>query len=172
MKDMNAREIYADMNDTLGAHYIGYSTVTKYLTKKSQSMFDMDFEPKIREEDFIDEPILGALEECSFASLRQITKRILIPMSTVRYYLVHPLAYRIRNIRWVPHSPSSSPKQVHVETSQDLLQVLRLAKHHAWKYVVILDEAWFCFSNHFDRIWLPYAELPPSFPKQTIESQN
>jgi hypothetical protein len=34
MKDMNASEIYSDMNDTLGAYCIGYSTVTKYLREK------------------------------------------------------------------------------------------------------------------------------------------
>jgi hypothetical protein len=28
------------------------------------------------------------------------------------------------------------------------------------------------FSNHFDRIWLPHDELPPSFPEQTIASQK
>jgi hypothetical protein len=27
-------------------------------------------------------------------------------------------------------------------------------------------------TNHFDRIWLPYDELPSSFPKQTIASQK
>jgi hypothetical protein len=56
--------------------------------------------------------------------------------------------------------------------SQDPFQVLRLAKHHAWKHIVTLDEAWFYFSNHFDRIWLPHDELPPSFPKQTIAGQK
>jgi hypothetical protein len=35
IKDMNAREIYADMNDTLGADYIGYSIVAKPLRKKA-----------------------------------------------------------------------------------------------------------------------------------------
>jgi hypothetical protein len=34
MNNMNAREIYAGVNDTLGADCIGYSTVTKYLRKK------------------------------------------------------------------------------------------------------------------------------------------
>jgi hypothetical protein len=34
MKDMNAKKISADMNDTLGADCIGHSTVTKYLRKK------------------------------------------------------------------------------------------------------------------------------------------
>jgi hypothetical protein len=56
--------------------------------------------------------------------------------------------------------------------TQDLLQILRSAKHYAWKYIVTLDEAWFYFSNHFDPIWLPQDGLPPSFPKQTIESQK
>jgi hypothetical protein len=133
MKDVNAREIYADLNDTLGTDSIGYSTTTKYLKEKSflKSVLEMDFEPKIKEENFvdenesfIDEAILGALEEFHFSSLRQIAKRILIPMSTVRSHLVNSLGYGIRNIRWVPHSLSSSKKQATVEMSQDLLQVL------------------------------------------------
>jgi hypothetical protein len=36
-------------------------------------MLDTDVEPKIEEENFIDEAILGALEE--FSSLRQIAKK-------------------------------------------------------------------------------------------------
>jgi hypothetical protein len=85
IKDMNAKEIYAGMNDALGGDCIGYSTVRKHLSEKSfsQSMLDTDFEPKIEEDNFIDEPIFGALEECPFSSLRQIAKRILIPLSTV-----------------------------------------------------------------------------------------
>jgi hypothetical protein len=63
MKDINAREIYADISDTLGADDIGYSTVTKHLKGKrfSKSMLDSDFELKIEEENFIDEAVLGAL---------------------------------------------------------------------------------------------------------------
>jgi hypothetical protein len=61
-------------------------------------MLDMDFEPRIEEEHFIDETIFGALKECPFASFYQTAKRILIPMSTVRYHLVNSLGYRIRNI--------------------------------------------------------------------------
>jgi hypothetical protein len=56
--------------------------------------------------------------------------------------------------------------------SQNLVQALQLTKHHAWKYIVTLNEIWFYFSNHFDRIWLPDDELPPSFRKQTIASQK
>jgi hypothetical protein len=51
-------------------------------------MLNTDFEPKIEEENCIDEAILGVLEECPFSSLRQIAKKILIPMSKVRYHLI------------------------------------------------------------------------------------
>jgi hypothetical protein len=54
-------------------------------------MLDTDFEPKIEKNNFIDETILRVLEECPFSSLRQIAKRILIPMSTVRHHLVNSL---------------------------------------------------------------------------------
>jgi hypothetical protein len=93
-------------------------------------------------------------------------------MSMVWYHLVNSLGYRIRNNPWASHSLSSSQNQTRVEISQNFLQVLWLAKHHAWKYIVALDEAWFYFSNHFDRIWLPREELPSSFLKQTIVSQK
>jgi hypothetical protein len=46
-------------------------------------MLDTDFEPKIKKENFIDEAILGALEEFPLSSLRQIVKRILILMRMV-----------------------------------------------------------------------------------------
>jgi hypothetical protein len=112
IKDMNAREIYADMKGTLGTDCIDYSTVKKHLREKSfsKSMLDTDLELKIEDENFIDEAILGALEECAFSSLHQISKIILIPMSPVRYHLVPSLGYRIRNSRWVPHllSPSQN----------------------------------------------------------------
>jgi hypothetical protein len=56
--------------------------------------------------------------------------------------------------------------------NQDLLEVLRLAKHHACKFIVTLDKAWFYLSNHFGRIWRPHDELPPSFPNQMIANQK
>jgi hypothetical protein len=49
MKDVNARDFYAGMSDTLGVDCIGYSTVRKYLREESfsKSMPDTDFESKI-----------------------------------------------------------------------------------------------------------------------------
>jgi hypothetical protein len=85
MKDMNARDFYANMNDTLGSDYICYSTVTKYFREKSfpKPILDTDFKPKIEAEHFIDKAILGAIEECPFSLLRQIAKGILFVMSMI-----------------------------------------------------------------------------------------
>jgi hypothetical protein len=82
---------------------------------------------------FIADPVIAALEECPFSARRQIAKRTFIAMSMVQYHLVNSLGYRIRKIRWVLHSLSSSQKQAPVAMSQNLFQVLRLTKHHAWK---------------------------------------
>jgi hypothetical protein len=105
MKDMSAREIYADMNDTLRADCIGYPTVTKSLKEHgiSKWMLDTDFGPKIEEENFIDEIILAVLEEWPFSSLHQIAKRMLIPMNRVRYDLINSLGYRSRVFHRFPN---------------------------------------------------------------------
>jgi hypothetical protein len=105
IKNMKVREIYADMSGTLGADCIGYSTVMKYLREKvsrSQCLRRISSR-KLKRKISLMKQFLGAFEECPFSSLRQIAKRILIPMSTVRYRLVNSLGYRIRTIRWVPH---------------------------------------------------------------------
>jgi hypothetical protein len=116
-----------------------------------------DFEPKI--------------EECLLSSLHQIAKRILIPMSTVRCHLVNSLGRRIRNIRWVPHSLSSSQNKhvsrwvkVFFKFSREPSTMLGNTLLHSAKPDL--------FSNHFDRIWFPHNELPPSFPRQTNASQK
>jgi hypothetical protein len=134
-------------------------------------MLDTGFAPKIEEENFIDEAILGALEECPFSSLRQIAKRMLIRMSTVQYHLVNSLGYRIRNIRRILHSLVEPKTSVCGDESRYFVnspvsQAPRLEMHCGTGQSLVL------FFKSFDRIWLPYDELRPSFPKQTIASQT
>jgi hypothetical protein len=143
IKDMNAREIYTDMNDTLGADCIGYSTITKYLREKNSWTRCMTgiSSRKLNKKISMMKQFLGLLRNAPFCSLRQIGRRTLIPTRMVQYRLLASLEYRIRNIRWVLHSLIASQKQSRIEISQDLLQVLRLVNNHAWKYIVTLDEA-------------------------------
>jgi hypothetical protein len=115
-------------------------------------------------------PFLQALDEQPFASLRQIAKRALIPMSTVRYRLVNKMTYKLKHCKWVPDRLSEAQKQTRVATSKRLLDLLGSVQHHGWKHFVTLDEAWFDFSNQHEQIWLPDQEDPPTIQRQTINS--
>jgi hypothetical protein len=43
------------------------------------------------------------------------------------------------------------------------LGLLGSVQRQGWKYLVILDEAWFYFSNQHEQIWLPDQEDPTRF---------
>jgi hypothetical protein len=83
---LSAVAIHAEISSVLGEGTIGYSTVTRCLRKQSfaNASHLAPEEPDFGAADTIDNAILQALDEQSFASLRQISKRTLIPMSTVR----------------------------------------------------------------------------------------
>jgi hypothetical protein len=99
MKKLSVTAIHAEINNVLGPSTVAYSTVTRYLRKRN---FDgrsepTPLEPEIEGTDSIDEAILQALDETPFASIRQLAKRILIPMTTIRYHLVTRMGYKLKH---------------------------------------------------------------------------
>jgi hypothetical protein len=108
----------------------------------------------------MDNIILQALDERPFASLPPIAKRILVPMSTVRYRSGSKMAYKLKHCRWVPDALWEAQKQTRVTTSKRLLALLRSIQHQGWKYLITLDKARFYFSNQHEQIWLPEHEDP------------
>jgi hypothetical protein len=119
-----------------------HSTVTRYLRKQSFANASQlaPEEPDLGAADTIDNVILQALDEQPFASLRQIAKRTLIPMSTVRYRLVNKMIYKLKHSKWVPHKLSAAQKQTQVTTSKRLLDPLGSVQHQGCKYLVTLDD--------------------------------
>jgi hypothetical protein len=171
-KHLTAVAIHAEINSVLGESTIGYLTVTRYLRKQSfanASHLALE-EPDLGAADTINNPILQALDEQPFASLCQIAKRTLIPMSTVRYRLVNKMTYKLKHCKRVPHRLSEPQKQTRVATSKCLLDLLGSVQDQGWKYLVTLNEAWFYFSNQYEQIWLPDQEDPPAIQRQTISS--
>jgi hypothetical protein len=134
--DLSTIEIYTEINHVLGEGTIGYSTVTRDLRKHSFAD-SSTLSPEDRESqglDAIDNAILQALDEQPFASLRQITKRILVPISIVRCRLVSKMAYKLKHCTWVLHRLSETQKQARVATLKHLLHSLRSTQHQGWKY--------------------------------------
>jgi hypothetical protein len=100
-KHLSVVAIHAEINSVLGEGTIGYSTVTCYLRKQTSATAShlAPEEPDLGAADTIDSAILQALGEQPFASLRQIAKRTLIPMSTVRYRLVNTMTYKLKHCK-------------------------------------------------------------------------
>ena len=123
MKRLGAHDIHAEINDVLGQGTVGYSTITRYLRKRSfpQSCESAEEKAEIGSCTSIDHAILQALNEQPFASLRQLAKRILIPTTTIRYHLVNRMGYKIKHCKWVPHRLSVAQKQTRVTISRSLL---------------------------------------------------
>jgi hypothetical protein len=142
-KHISAFAIHAEINSVLREGMIGYSTVTHYLRKQSfaNALHLAPEESDLGAVDTIDNVILQALDEQPFASLRQIAKRTLVPMSTVQYRLVNKMIYKLKHCKWVLHRLSGAQKQTRVATSKRLLDLLGPVQHQGWKYLVTLDEA-------------------------------
>jgi hypothetical protein len=151
-KHLSAVAIHAEINGVLGEGAIGYSIVTRYLRKQSigNASHLAPEEPVLGAAGTIGNVFLQALDGEPFASLRRITKRTLIPMSTVRYRLVNKMTYKLKHCKWVPHRLSEAQKQTRVATSKRLLDLLGSVRHQGWKYLVTLDKAWFYFSNQHE----------------------
>jgi hypothetical protein len=113
---------------------------------------------------------MQTLDKQAFASLRQIAKRILVPLSTIRYRLVSKMANKLKHCRWIPHRLWEAQKQTRVTTSKCLLDLLCSIQHHGWKYLIVLDEAWSYFPNQHEEILLMDHEAPPTIECQTISS--
>jgi hypothetical protein len=108
-KGMVLDAIHDDLVRTLGTDPVAYSTVTKYSRSAqfsgrkeatSREALDVEHSP-------VDEAILTALAEFPFpfSSVRELSRRICLPRSTVHHHrhLTQSLRFAVRHLRWVPH---------------------------------------------------------------------
>jgi hypothetical protein len=93
--------------------------------------------------DDFDEPILSALDENPFASVR-LTH---IPATTVYRRLTELLGFTARHLRRLPHALSEEQRARRVELSRALLRILQVQRDRAWHDIVTLDESWFYLST-------------------------
>jgi hypothetical protein len=111
----------------LGEGFVDYSTMTRYFRKRNFA--DSSEELETEESDLIDNATLHTLNKQSVASLQQLIKRILIPMTMVPYHLVNKMEYKLKHYKWVPHKLSTAQKPTRVTESACFLDLLRLIQH-------------------------------------------
>jgi hypothetical protein len=104
MKGMALDAIHHDLARTLGKEAVAYSAVTKYAHSAQFSGRKEAIPPKAPDVEGspVDEAILTALAEFPFSSVRELSRRICLPRSTVHRHLRQSLRFTVRHLRWFP----------------------------------------------------------------------
>jgi DNA-binding transcriptional ArsR family regulator len=176
MKGMSLDAIQDDLVRTLGKYAVVYSTVTKYARSAQFSGRKEATPPETPdvERSPVDEAILTALAEFpfSFLPVRELSRRIYLPRSTVHRHLKQSLRFMVRHLRWVPHLLMAEQEQILVQMAIELLQVLSVQSTRQWHDIVTLDESWiYLFSEH-DLMWTALGEIVVNRKRHTVQSQK
>jgi hypothetical protein len=140
---MSAREVHDDIAATLGPDVVSYSSVTRHLREARFPPSRLKPHPADvqRYLDDSDQDILAAFEDSPFASVRQLSRLIHLPSTTVYRPLTQSLGFVARHLRWVPRALSDAPKGERVNLSRLLLRMLEVQRDRAWHDIVTLDQS-------------------------------
>jgi hypothetical protein len=107
MKWMALDAIHDELVCTLRKDAVAYSTVIKYARSAQFSGRKEATPPEAPdvERSLVDEVILTALAKFPFSSVRELSRRICPPRSTVHRHrrLMQSLRFTVRHFRWIPH---------------------------------------------------------------------
>jgi hypothetical protein len=174
MKGMSLDAIHNNLVRTLGKDAVAYSTVTEY-ARSAQFSGRTEAtppEPPDVKRSPVDEAILAALAEFPFSSVRELSRRICLPRSTVNphRHLTQSLRFTVRHLRWVLHFLTAEQKQIRVQMAIELLQVISVQSARQWHDIVTLDESWiYLFSEH-DLMWTAPGEIVVDTERHTVQS--
>jgi hypothetical protein len=145
MKGMALDVIHDNLVRTLGKNAVAYSTVTKYAGSAQFSGRKEATHPEAPdvERSPVDDVIFTALAEFPFSSVRELSRRICVPKSTVHPHghLTQSLRFTVRHLRWVPHLLPAEQKQIRGQMAIKLLPVLSAQSTPQRHDIVTLDES-------------------------------
>jgi hypothetical protein len=174
LKGMSACEIHDDIVATLGPDAVLCSSVTSYLREARFPPSKSESHPADVQRDLndSDHAILAALEDSSFASVRQLFRLTYLPSTTVYRSLTQSLGFVARHLQWVPHALSDAQKGERVNLSRRLLRMLKVQRDRPWHDIVTLDESWFYLSTDYEFVWLPRDTKISERERHTIQPKH
>lgn len=108
-----------------------------------------------------DSKILNELKNDSTISCREISRITNIPYSTVYYILITRLNFKCRRLHWIPHILNQHQKNARLKYSRQLLSVLQSCCKNKWKFILTVDESWFCYFTPNGCQWINAEDEPP-----------
>jgi predicted transcriptional regulator len=112
MKGMALDTIHNELVRMLEKNAVAYSTVTKYAHSAQFSGRKEAISPEARdvERNTVNEAILTDLAEFPTSSVRELSRRICLPRSTVHRHLMQLLRFTVRHLRWVSNFLTAEQK--------------------------------------------------------------
>jgi hypothetical protein len=136
MKGMALDAIHDDLVRKLGKDAVAFSTVAKCARNAQFSGRKEATPPEAPgvERSPVDEAILTALAEFPFpfSSVRELSRTICFPRSTVHRHFTQSLRFTVQHLRWVPNFLTENQKQIRVQMAIELLQVLSVQSTSQW----------------------------------------
>jgi hypothetical protein len=90
--------------------------------------------------------------------VRQLSRLIHLPSTTVDRRLTQSLGFLVRHLRWVSHALSDAQKGEKVNLSGKLLLMFEVQRDRAWHDIATLDESWSYMRTDYEFVWLPRDE--------------
>jgi hypothetical protein len=100
------------------------------LTKFKQSIEMPGEISDLSERNETDETILETLNSRPFASVRQIARMILVPLTSIYRHLTQSIHFVSMKFRWVPHKRSEAENRIRVEKSAAFLRLSACLNRH------------------------------------------
>jgi hypothetical protein len=176
MKGVVLDAIHDDLACTHWKDAVAYATVTKYARSAQFSgrKEAIPSEAPDVERSSVDEAILTALAEFPFSPVRELSRRIRLPRSTVHRHrhLMQSLRFTVRHLRWVPHFLTVEQKQIRVQMVIELLQVLSVQSTRQWHDIGTLDESWIYLLSEHDLMWTAPGEIVVDRERHTVQSRK
>jgi hypothetical protein len=174
MKGMALDAFHDDLVGTLGKDAVEYSTVAKYARSAQFSGRKEATPPKAPDVELtpVDEAIPTALAEFPFpfSSVHELSRRICLPRSTLHRHLTQSLRFTVRHLRWVPHFLTAEQKQIRVQMTIELLQILSVQSTRQWHDIITLDESWIYVFSEYDLMWTVPGEIIVDRERHTVQS--
>jgi hypothetical protein len=174
MNGMVLDAIHDDLARRLGKDAVAYSTVIKYARRAQFSRRKEAASPEAPdvERSPVDEAILTALVEFPFpfSSVRELSRRICLPTSTMHRHVTQSLRFTVQHLRWVRRFLTAEQRQIPVQTTIELLQVLSVKSRRHWHDIITLDESWIHLFSEHDLMWTARREIVVDRERHTVQS--
>jgi hypothetical protein len=131
----SASDIHGQFVSVFGSDAIAYSTVTKYL-RWMRCIADKEVTWKLESPNVVDQTIPAALDEHTFSSVRDLTKRTCILPTTVWRWLTNSIGSVVKHLRSVSHKLNDAQLAARVQMSNELSRILRSPEHQNWQYFI------------------------------------